>query len=120
MIIGNGLGRTGSLIVEGTMHEEIGYAVVHNAYLQFIADYGLIGFAMLAAFFALIFRPVLRAFYARGEAHEPGIHVFGGLIVAALAIAVVESLPLEALSPMCTMLFVALAILAASGRRTAR
>ena len=119
-VIGYGPGRVGSLIIEGTMHESIGWAAAHNTYLQFIADYGLIGFAMIVAFFVIIARPMLRAFYARGAKHEAGTHVLGGLVVTALATGLMENAPLEGLTPMNTMLFVALAILVASGRRTAR
>lgn len=120
MLIGYGPGRVGSLIIQGTMHESIGWAAVHNTYLQFIADYGLVGFAMIVAFFVIIAKPMLRAFYARVGVHEAGTHVLGGLVVTALATGVVENAPLEGMTPMNTMLFVALAILTASGRRTAR
>ena len=117
VIIGYGPGRVKSLVVQGTMHQGVGGAAVHNTYLQFIADYGLIGFAMITAFFLIIAKPVLRSFYARGKAHVAGAHVLGGLVVAALAIGMVESAPLEGLTQINTMLCVALAILVADGRR---
>lgn len=50
MLIGNGVGHTGSKIVEGTIHEESGAVAVHNTYLQWAADFGLIGFALEAVF----------------------------------------------------------------------
>ena len=116
LLIGNGVGRTGSRIVAGTIHEENGAVAVHNTYLQFIADFGLIGFALLAAFFAVIVRPVLRAFYARGAGRFAGTHALCALVVAALATGMMESAPLGAMTPMNIMLCLALAMLAGAGR----
>ena len=116
MLIGNGVGRTGSRIVVGTVHEENGAVAVHNTYLQFIADFGLIGFALLAAFFAVIARPVLRAFYARGAGRFAGTHALSAMVVAALATGMMESAPLGAMTPMNIMLCLALAMLAGAGR----
>ena len=116
LLIGNGVGRTGSRIVAGTIHEENGAVAVHNTYLQFIADFGLIGIALLAAFFAVIVRPVLRAFYARGAGRFAGTHALCALAVAALATGMMESAPLGAMTPMNTMLCLALAMLAGAGR----
>ncbi len=116
LLIGNGVGRTGSRIVVGTVHEENGAVAVHNTYLQFIADFGLIGFALLAAFFAVIARPVLRAFYARGAGRFAGTHALSAMVVAALATGMMESAPLGAMTPMNIMLCLALAMLAGAGR----
>lgn len=120
LVIGFGPARVGTMMAQriGIPGEE--WMAVHNTYLQFIADYGLIGFAMIAAFFMIIAKPMLRAFYARGGAHEAGAHVLGGLVVMALATGLMENAPLEGMTPMNTMFFVALAILTASGRRAAR
>ena len=117
LVIGFGPGRVGSMMAQRIGLEGETWMAVHNTYFQFIADFGLIGFAMIAAFFVIIAKPVLRAFYARGEAHEPGAHVLGGLVVIALATGTMENAPLEGLTPMNTMFFVALAILVACGRR---
>ena len=76
----------------------------------------LIGFALLAAFFAVIARPVLRAFYARGAGRFAGTHALCALAVAALATGMMESAPLGAMTPMNTMLCLALAMLAGAGR----
>lgn len=116
LLIGNGVGRTGSRIVEGTVHEENGAVAVHNTYLQFIADFGLIGFALLAAFFVVIARPVLRAFFDRGAGRFAGAHALSAMVVAALATGMMESAPLGAMTPMNLMLYLALAMLVGAGR----
>ena len=116
LIIGNGVGRTGSRITEGTSHAGSGAVAVHNTYLQFIADFGLIGFALLLAFFGVILRPVLRAFYDRSAGRFAGTHALAALVAAALATGMMESAPLGAMTPMNLALFLALAVLAGEGR----
>lgn len=116
MVIGLGTGRIGRIIAPGTSHEIKGTAAVHNGFLQFAADYGLIGLALLLAFFLTVLRPVLRVFFARGESAYPGGRALCMLVIAVLATAMVESPPLAAMSPMNMMLFYALAILCAQGR----
>lgn len=120
LLIGNGIGRTGSRIVAGTIHEANGAVAVHNTYLQFIADFGLIGFLLLAAFMIIILRPVLRAFYASGEGRFAGAHALCALVIAALATGMMESAPLGAMTPMNIMLYVALGVLAGEGRLVKR
>lgn len=120
LLIGNGIGRTGSRIVAGTIHEANGAVAVHNTYLQFIADFGLVGFALLAAFLVIILRPVLRAFYASGEGRFAGAHALSALVIASLATGMMESAPLGAMTPMNIMLYVALGVLAGEGRLVKR
>ena len=116
LLIGNGVGRTGSRIVAGTVHEENGAVAVHNTYLQFIADFGLIGFGLLLAFFAVIARPLLRAFFDRSAGRIAGTHALSAMAVAALATGMMESAPLGAMTPMNLMLYLALAMLVGAGR----
>ena len=116
MVIGLGTGRIGRIIAPGTSHEIKGTAAVHNGFLQFAADYGLIGLALLLAFFLTVLRPVLRVFFARGESAYPGGRALCMLVIAVLATSMVESTPLAAMSPMNMLLFYALAILCAQGR----
>lgn len=116
LLIGNGVGRTGSRIVEGTVHEENGAVAVHNTYLQFIADFGLIGFILQLAFFAVIAGPVLRAFYDRSAGRFAGAHALSAMVVAALATGMMESAPLGAMTPMNLVLYLALAMLVGAGR----
>ena len=54
------------------MLESGGSTPAHNAYLQYAADFGLIGFALLAAFLAMQVLPCLRVFFARVNAVMPG------------------------------------------------
>ena len=115
LLIGNGIGRTGSRIVAGTIHEAAGAVQVHNTYLQHTADFGLIGSALLALFFLTILRPVLRVFFAAGERHRPGYMPLCMLVIACLATGMMESAPLGALTTMNLMLFFVLALLASRG-----
>lgn len=115
-LIGNGAGRSYGLIVQGTIHETQGYVPMHNAYLQFIADYGLIGFALLCAFFATLIRPVIRVFLARESRRRMEDVALGMLVIACLATGMMESAPLDAFTPMNMVLFFALAMLSARGR----
>lgn len=120
MLIGNGVGRTGSRIVAGTIHESNGAVAVHNTYLQFIADFGLIGFGLLIVFFVIILRPVLRAFYNARGGRFAGAHALSALVIASLATGMMESAPLGAMTPMNIMLYLALAVLAGEGRLVKR
>ncbi|MBR3795436.1 MAG: O-antigen ligase family protein [Clostridia bacterium] len=115
LLIGNGIGRTGSRIVEGTMHERNGAVAVHNTYLQHIADFGLIGFGMMCAFLLIIAVPALRVFYARGDRQISGYRALCMLVVACLMTGMMESAPLGAMTPMNIVLFYAFALLTARG-----
>lgn len=119
LIIGHGITRIGSLVTENTIHEGRDAVSIHNAYLQYTADYGLIGFALLCVFFAVILVPVLRVFFARGARQVPGYRALCMLVAASLMTGMMESAPLGAMSPMNMMLFYALAMLAARGREIA-
>ena len=119
MIIGNGIGRTGSRVVKGTIHEEAGAVQLHNTYLQHTADFGLIGTGLLALFFALLVRPLLRVFFAKGAERKPGYTALCMLVIAMLATGMMESAPLGGFSPANMMLFFALALLAGRGNELA-
>lgn len=108
MMIGNGAGNTGSKIVEGTIHQDSGAVAVHNTYLQFMADFGWIGFALQLGFLLMLVKPVLRVLFAPQGAC-PGGRALCMLIVACLATGMMESAPLGQMTPMNLMLFFALA-----------
>jgi O-antigen ligase len=113
LLIGNGIGRTGSQIVAGTIHERNGAVAVHNTYLQFIADFGLIGFGFMAAFLALLAAPVVRSLFSAGS---QGYRPLGMLVIAALMTGMMESAPLGAMTPMNMALFFVLALIAGRSR----
>jgi len=117
MVIGNGIGRTGSRIVKGTIHEAAGAVAVHNAYLQLVADFGLVGAAITLAFFLTVLFPALRVFFAAGERRYPGGVALCMLVLACLATGMMESQPLGMMTPMNMMLYYALAVLCAEGQR---
>ena len=114
LIIGNGMHRTGSLLVKNTMND-VDAVAVHNMYLQFLADYGLIGFALLIAFFALIAPRALRVLFARRPKSHPGDRVFVMIVVALLLIGLMESQPLAPFSAPNLALFFSLAVLYSLG-----
>ena len=116
LLIGHGITKIGHLVTEGTIHEGRESVSIHNTYLQFTADYGLIAFALLCAFFAMIAGPVVRVFAAHGGARRPGYLALCGIVVASLLTGMMESAPLGAMTPMNMMLFYALALLYARGR----
>lgn len=116
LLIGNGAGRTARMLSEriGWNHK---YGVMtHNTYLQFIADYGMIGMGILLLFFLTALVPVLRVFFAKGEQKYPGGRSLCMLIIAILVTGLMESQPLSAMSTMNLSLFYALAVLSAEGR----
>ena len=116
LLIGAGMGRIGSRIVKGTIHEANGSVSVHNTYLQYLADYGIIGFSLMALFFLSILSKVLRVFFAAGEARIPGYCAMGMLVVAALMTGMMESWTLGAMTALNAAMFFALALLTARGR----
>lgn len=115
MLIGAGAGKIGSRIVKGTIHERGGSVAVHNAYLQYAADYGLIGFGLMMLFFGVILVPVLRAFFAPEETQIPGYRAMGMLVVASLMTGMMESATLGAMSPINASMLFALALLFSAG-----
>ena len=116
LLIGNGVGRTGSVVVQGTSQESLGAITLHNTYFQFIADFGLIGFGLLLAFFLLIFCRCVRAFLRAG-AEMSGILPMAMLVLAILATGLMESAPLGEMTPMNVVLFFALGVLIPSGEQ---
>ena len=117
MVIGNGVGRTGSRIVEGTIHEENGSVAIHNTYLQFVADFGLVGFAIKVLFLVMMAGACVRVFFANGERRFAGGRTLCMLVVASLATGMMESQPLGAQTPMNMMLYFAFGVLAAAAQR---
>ena len=119
LVIGNGMHRTGSLLVKNTMNT-VDAIAVHNMYLQFLADYGIIGFVLLIAFFALIVPPALRVFFARRPKSQPGDRVFVMIVVALLLTGMMESQPLAPFSAPNLALFFSLAVLYSLGSEPER
>jgi len=117
LVIGNGIGRTGSQIVKGTLEEQRGAVAVHNTYLQLLADFGIVGGTIMLAFFAVVAWHALRVFYARDSRRVPGGRALCGMVMAILITGMMESQPLGANTPMNMMLYYALAILCAEGRQ---
>ena len=116
LMIGFGIGRIGSQVLEGTIHENLDGVAIHNAYFQYAADFGLIGFFLLAAFMVWALRFAVRAFFAKGEAHCPGDRILCMLIAAIALTGLMESAPLNMMSATNIMLFFALAVLVGRGR----
>lgn len=119
LLIGNGVGRTGGMVVEGTVNEGYTEISLHNAYLQFIADFGLIGFALKVLFFLWIVRPVLRVFLSPRAARR-GEMPLCMLAAACLMTGLMESAPLSWGTPMNVMLYFVLGVLASKGRQLAK
>lgn len=97
-VIGQGVGRTGSRVVEGTLLEAEGAATMHNTYLQFAADFGLTGFMLLAAFLLVVAGSVLRVFYAEKGKRRPEDRALCALVAACLLTGMME---VEPFASMC-------------------
>lgn len=117
MIIGNGVGHTGSKIVAGTIHEQNGAVAVHNTYLQWAADFGLIGFALMVVFLVIALRQALRVFCVKERAR--GAVAMCMMTAAALAVGMMESATLGAMTPINIVFMFALAQLAGMSREIA-
>lgn len=115
MLMGRGVGNTGRLIAHDTIHEAEGSAAVHNTYLQFMADFGLIGFMLQAAFLLCILPRLFRGVSYGAEHGESGLLSMGMLVVAVLLIGLMESAPLGQMTPTNLVLYPALAFLTAKG-----
>ena len=115
LIMGHGIGRIGGMVTENTIHEGREAVSIHNTYLQFIADYGLVGFGLLCVFFALIAVPLVRVFFACGTQALPGYRALCAIVAASLLTGMMESAPLGAMTPMNIVFFFALALLCAAG-----
>ena len=118
-VIGAGQGRIGSRIVQNTFAEELGSIALHNSYLQYAADYGLIGFALLVLFFLSIVRQVLRTFFAPQDKRIPGYNAMGMLVIGALLTGMLESWTFGAMTALNAAMVFALAMLVSRGRELA-
>ncbi len=114
MLIGNGVGRTGSKIVEGTIHEANGAVSVHNTYLQWAADFGLIGFALQLVFLTIALRQTIRVFFSAKR--QPGALALCMCVASALAVGMMESTTLGDMTPTNLVFMYALAQLSAMSR----
>lgn len=113
-LIGQGVGRTGWLIADGTPLESLGYASVHNAYLQFIADYGFIALALLLAFAVSIAPALLRIFFR--DRWADGYAMLCVTAAAMLVVGLMESDPLAPMSMTNLALYASLALAAPRGK----
>lgn len=109
-LIGRGIGN----VPEGLL--QINTLTAHNAYLQIILDYGLIGFALLAAFFVSVLRPVLRVFFVPAGAAKPGDRALCMMVICALVTGLMESFPLMVMTTGNMTLFFCLGLLVSRGR----
>lgn len=119
-LIGRGAGNTGKYIVQGTFLEAQGSATTHNTYLQFIADYGLIGMVIYIGFFISIIRPVMKVFNAKSSCFQCGYLVLCMIVIASLLTGMMESEPLAAMTPINAVLFFSLGALVNRGRECLR
>lgn len=115
MLIGNGVGRTGSKI--GKYIEWIDAVAVHNTYLQWAADFGLIGFAIQLVFLLIAVWQAIRVFFAKQRPR--GALGLCMMVIAGLIIGLMESATLGAMTPINLMFMFALAQLSAMSRETA-
>lgn len=116
MLIGNGSGRTKWLIAENTIHEANGHVEAHNAYLHFAAEFGLIGFGLLAVFMVSICPHVARVFFAPKGKRMPGGSALCVLLVGILMTGIMEVEPLDGMTMMGMTLFFVLGQLVGAGR----
>ena len=116
MMIGNGVNQTGHKIAS---YLPWGNGVaVHNAYLQWAADFGLIGLAPQIVFLAIAVWQTIRVFFApRRPRGALGLCMmaFAGLLVGMM-----ESATLNAMLPINLMFMFALAQLSAMSRDVAK
>lgn len=116
MMIGNGVNQTGHKIAS---YLPWGNGVaVHNAYLQWAADFGLIGLAPQIVFLAIAVWQTIRVFFApRRPRGALGLCMmaFAGLLVGMM-----ESATLNAMLPINLMFMFALAQLSAMSRDAAK
>ncbi|MBR4038827.1 MAG: O-antigen ligase family protein [Clostridia bacterium] len=113
LIIGAGAGKIAAAVEIIIDYPKYGSLSMHNAYLQHTADFGLISTALLAVFFLIVLRPVLRVFFAAGKKRKPGYNAMCMMVVGALLTGMMESQPLMAMTAVNMSLFVALALLVA-------
>ena len=114
-VIGTGADRVGWQVADLIDWPVYGLLSMHNAYLQHTADYGLIGTALLVAFFLIITPSALRVFFAAGAKRKPGYNAMCMLVVGVLLTGMMENQPLLPMTDIHMALFVALALIAARG-----
>lgn len=120
-LIGNGIGRTSrEILLAGTVLENWGANMAHNAYIQFTMDNGLIGIVLLGVFFALLLPSAIRTLLAVSGKATAGSHAMCMLAVGCLATGLMENEPLNAMRPCNVMLFFALAVIAYAGTKAKR
>ena len=116
-VIGNGIGRMSREMLIGSPLEFSGANMAHNAYIQFVMDQGLIGFALLCAFFALLVPPAFRVLLGMPGRRTAGGHAMCMLTIGCLVTGLMENEPLNAMRPCNVMLMFALAVIAYAGTR---
>ena len=115
MLIGNGANQTGSKI--GQYISWADSIAVHNAYLQWAADFGLIGLALHMIFLIFAVWQTIRVFFA--PKRPRGALGLCMMVITGLIVGLMESAPLMAMLPINLMFMFALAQLSAMSRETA-
>lgn len=116
MMIGNGVNQTGHKIAS---YLPWGSGVaVHNAYLQWAADFGLIGLVPQIVFLAIAVWQTIRVFFA--SKRPRGALGLCMMAFAGLLIGMMESATLNAMLPINLMFMFALAQLSAMSRDIAK
>ena len=116
MMIGNGVNQTGHKI--GQYISWTDGVAVHNAYLQWAADFGLIGLAPQIVFLAIAVWQTIRVFFA--SKRPRGALGLCMMAFAGLLIGMMESATLNAMLPINLMFMFALAQLSAMSRDIAK
>ena len=116
MMIGNGVNQTGHKI--GQYISWTDGVAVHNAYLQWAADFGLIGLAPQIVFLAIAVWQTIRVFFA--SKRPRGALGLCMMAFAGLLVGMMESATLNAMLPINLMFMFALAQLSAMSRDVAK
>ena len=112
LLIGRGIGKTGALVVKGTVHENAGAVAIHNTYLQFMADFGIIGMIFQGIFLLMMVCRILKVLFVFPREKQPaGTLPLCMLILAIMATGMMESQPLGQMTPMNLGLYMAFALL---------
>lgn len=116
MMIGNGANQTGHKI--GQYISWTDGVAVHNAYLQWAADFGLVGLVPQIVFLAIAVWQTIRVFFA--SKRPRGALGLCMMAFAGLLIGMMESATLSAMLPINLMFMFALAQLSAMSRDIAK
>ena len=116
MMIGNGVNQTGHKI--GQYISWTDGVAVHNAYLQWATDFGLIGLVPQIVFLAISVWQTIRVFFA--SKRPRGALGLCMMVFAGLLIGMMESATLSAMLPINLMFMFALAQLSAMSRDIAK